>query len=77
MSDNEKQIYLRVLGDVPFMLEIVSRCGEQADSFAAEMLHERITLEREAFRLEEDRRVRETAERIAGHEEQKMRTSDD
>ena len=77
MSNNEKQIYLRVLGDVPFMLEIISRCSEQADSFASEMLFERITLERKAFRLEEDRRVRETAERIAGHEEQKMRTSDD
>ena len=74
---NDKEIYLRVLGDMPFMLEIVSRCGQQADSFAAEMLHDRIVLEREAVRLEEDRLQREAQERIKGHEQEVERKSDD
>ena len=74
---NDKEIYLRVYRDMPIMLEIISRCGEQADSFASEMLHDRIVLEREAVRLEEDRLQREQAERFARHEEETMRKSDD
>ena len=74
---NEQEIYLRVYRDMPFMLEIVSRCSEQADTFTCEMLHQRIVLEREALRLEEDRLQREQAERNAGHQEMMERLTDD
>jgi hypothetical protein len=69
VTDNDKKLYLRVLANVSFMLEIIHRCDEQADSFASEMLHQRIVLERETIRLEEDRLQREVAERIANHQE--------
>ena len=74
---NDKEIYLRVYRDMPFMLEAISRCGEQADSFTSEMLFKRIVLEREAVRLEEDRLQREVQDRIKGHENETMRKSDD
>jgi hypothetical protein len=54
--EHDKEIYLRVYRDMPFMLEIILRCGEQADSFASEMLFKRVILERETYRLEEERR---------------------
>lgn len=76
MNNNEKT-YLRVLADLPFMLEILRSADIQADTFTAEMLRERIIREREAVRLEEDREIRKQNERIIGHEEQKIRTSDD
>lgn len=59
------------------MLEIISRCGQQADTFACEMLHKRIVLERETARLEEDRLQREQAERLSRHEAEKERLTDD
>ena len=72
MSNNEKQIYLRVLADLPFMLEILRSADYQADTFTVEMLRERIVREREAVRLEEDRLQREAAERIIRHEQEKI-----
>jgi len=60
---NNEQIYLRVLNDLPFMQEILARCEQQADEFPSSMLRDRINLEREALRLEEDRATREAIER--------------
>lgn len=59
------------------MLQALSYCDRQADSFAAQVLHDRIVLEREAVRLEEDRLQREAQERIKGHESETIRRSDD
>ena len=62
---------------MPFMLEIIQRCDNETDTFALEMLSKRIVLERNAVNVETDRAIREQAERNAGHQEVKERTSDD
>ena len=81
MNDADKEVYLRVYRDMPFMLEAISLCGQQADSFTSEMLFKRIILEREALRLEKDREQREyEARRIqenANQVELKERNTDD
>lgn len=66
------EAYLRVLNDLPFMFEVFRNTEQQADSFAVEMLRERIICEREAVRLEEDREQRETAEKLIVIQEQKL-----
>ena len=69
---NDKEIYLRVLNDLPFMQEILKCCDEQADEFGFTMLRERINQERISVRVEEDRLQREQQERIRDYEKQMM-----
>ena len=61
---NDEKIYLRVLNDLPFMLEIFRLASNEAGSFTCEMLRERIIQERNSFRLEEDRIKRESEIRV-------------
>lgn len=75
--NNDEKIYLRVLADLPFMLEILINSEQQADTFASEMLRERILREREAVRLEEDRLHRQTQEMIQQHELDRETKADD
>ena len=77
MSQNDKEIYLRVLADLPFMLEILKRADEQTDEFTVEMLRQRILLERHTVNVEEDRKQREQAERNAGYQAEVERRTDD
>ena len=75
--NNDKEIYLRVLADVSFMLEIIMRADNETDTFAVEMLRQRIIREREADRLETDRANRETQLMIQQHNLDVERKSDD
>lgn len=77
MTENDKEIYLRVLDDLSFMQEIFSCCEFQADEFTASMLRERIHRERETVRLEKDRLLRLGTERQEQHQQEIERKSDD
>jgi hypothetical protein len=76
MNDN-KEIYLRILADVQFMSEVIEIIIGEAGSFGGQMLQERIAIERETLRLEQERVDRETAERQREQEELRERKSDD
>lgn len=74
MNDKE-EIYLRIRNDLQFMWEIFDIIVNEADSFGGQMLRERITLEREAIRLEQERADRETLERqVEQEQKQEMRS---
>ena len=77
MNTDDKEIYLRVLNDVSFMLEILMRSDNEADTFTVEMLRQRILCERNAFNVEEDRRREEDRQRQIGLEELREIKSDD
>ena len=78
---NDAEIYLRLLADMHFMSEIIRININEADSFSGKMLRERISIEREAVRLEQERTEREyEARRIqenANQVELKERNTDD
>ena len=76
MNDN-KEVYLRILHDVRFMSEIFDIIIGEAGSFSCEMLQERIAIERNAIKLEQERSDRETAERQREQEDLRERKSDD
>ena len=77
MNDADKEVYLRVYRDMPFMLEIILRCSEQADSFTSEMLFQRITLERNAYNVEQERNRLARAEEMIQVEHDKLTKGDD
>ena len=77
MTNADKEIYLRVLNRVSEMLAIIECADKQADEYPATLLRGLILRERNAVNVETDRAIREQAERNAGHQEVKERTSDD
>jgi hypothetical protein len=77
MTEDDKQIYLRVLNDLSFMWEVLKHCEQQADEFPSAMLRDRIILERNAFDVEENRRREEDRQRQEQREIDIERKSDD
>jgi len=77
VSNDEKEICLRVYRDMQFMLEIIHGCSEQADSFTSEMLFQRIALERNAYNVEQERDRIARAEEMMQIERARITDGDD